>query len=153
MKPFKWPLQKLLDVTGHRVNALRSELLMLSRQLAQVHQEIFRRKSQIRTALAELEAESFPQRVPKQEVFMASSQAAHKVIERLEAKASQLKDRRRELSARWTKIRKSEETLQRRHDEARQEHFRQQSKLEQKDLDEVAQVDFTRKLIKARAAD
>ena len=84
---------------------------------------------------------------------MASSQAAHKAIERLEGKANQLKDRRRGLSARLTKTRKSEETLQRRHDEARQEYFRQQSRLEQKDLDEVAQVDFARKLIKARAAD
>ena len=148
MKRFKWPLQRLLDITVHRQNAVRSELLSISRELARVHQEIFYHRAKIRAMLSDLEAESFPQRIPKQEVFMESSRATEKRIKQLEAKVVQLKARCKETTKRLIKIRKSKDALERRRGEARGEHVRHELRLEQKDLDEVAQVAFTRKMIK-----
>jgi flagellar export protein FliJ len=150
MKRFKWPLQRLLDVTIQRENAVQSELLSLSRELARVHQEIFYHRAKIRAMLSDLEAEPFPQRIPKQEVFMESSRATEKRIEQLKAKAAHLKVRRQEGTARLTKIRKSKETLERRRQGARGEHVRQELRFEQKEFDEIAQRAFTREAITKR---
>jgi len=150
MKRFKWPLQKLLDVTTQRENAVEAELLAISRNLARVHQEIFYHRAKIRAMLSDLASESFPQRIPRQQVFMESARATEKRIEQLKAEATQLKARRKEATGRLIKLRKSKDTLERRREIAQSEHIRQGLRLEQKDFDEVAQRTFTRDMIAER---
>jgi len=54
VKKFIWPLQRLLDVTVQKELAVRAKLFALSRRIADVHREIFRRRASLRSVLAEL---------------------------------------------------------------------------------------------------
>lgn len=152
MKRFKWSLQRLLNVTIQRERALRTELFDLSRKIARVHQEIFRRQAILRAALADLSGEKLQKRIPKQQVFMKCSKDTHKILDQLKTRLRLLENQRTETTARFMKIRASRETLERLREEARQQHIRQELKLEQKMLDEGAQVAFARDKIHARIA-
>ena len=146
MKRFKWPLQRLLDVTIQRERALEAELLALSREMAEVHQEIFRRQTVLRTLLTDLASEEFPERIPRQRLFLDSSKAAKQILDRLRAQLEELQARREAVMAKFIKIRASRETLERIREEARQQHIREQLNLEQKALDESAQISFARNM-------
>lgn len=152
MKRFKWPLQRLLDVTIQRENALRAELLALSRDIARVHQEIFRRQATLRAALADLSAEALRRRIPKQEVFMGCSKAAHAMLDQLKGRLGKLETRRTGTTERLVKARNSTKTLERLREEARRKHVREQLKIEQRALDESAQISYARDKIQTRIA-
>ncbi len=150
MKRFHWRLQRLLDVTIQREKALRSELFAMSRKIAFAHQEIFRRQATLRAALSDLTGEAFPDRLPRQAVFMECSGKVHDQLKRLKAKLKELESQRAEITERLMQIRTSRQTLERLREEARQRYLREQMKLEQKALDEIAQVSFARANIQAR---
>ena len=145
MKRFKWPLQRLLDVTVQREQALRQELLGLSREMARVRQEVFRRLSVLRSLLAELASQELPERIPKQQVFLKYSDAGEREIRRLRDTLKALESQRREKTNQFLSTRSSRETLERRRAEAKQLHIRRQLKLEQSQLDEGAHVSYARK--------
>ena len=144
MKRFKWPLQRLLDVTVQREQGLRAELLALSRQMARARQEIFRRQAVLRSLLGELARQELPQRIPKQQLFLKCSAAGERDIRRLREELKRLESQRREKTEQFLKTRASRETLERRRAEARQRHIRQQLKIEQTQFDEGAHVSYAR---------
>jgi len=145
MKRFKWRLQRLLDVTIQRERALRSELFALSRRIARLHQEIFRRRTALRATLADLAQEDVQQRVPRQQVFMSHSPVAWKVLNELNVELTELTERRGQATERLMKARSSRRTLERLREEALEGHIRQEIKAEQKNLDETAHVSFPRR--------
>ena len=153
MKRFKWPLQRLLEVTCQREKALRSEIFGLSRKIARGHQEIFQRQATVRAALSDLSHERFDRRMAKQRLFLDCSAGLHRAITQLKAKVKELEVSRGQTTEKLMKTRASREILERLREEARQQHIREQLKLEQKDLDEAAQVSFARKKIQARRSD
>jgi len=152
MKRFKWRLQRLLEVTIQRERALRSELFALSRRIAQLHQEVFRRRTALRAALAELGDEDIQRRIPRQEVFMSHSPVAWKVLDGLNVELGELAEKRRQATERLVKVRSSRRTLERLQGEARQRHIRREMKAEQRMLDESAHVSFPRKAAELRRA-
>ena len=144
MKRFKWPLQRLLNVTEQREKVLRAELFALSRDIAWTHQEIFRHQTMLRTQLANLSIEQLSQRIPKQELFMTSAKVTERILRELGARLEDLKGKRGAKAKEFAKIKTSRETLERMRQEAQTEHTRQELRTEQKVFDERAQIAFAR---------
>lgn len=142
MRRFRWPLQRLLDVTRQRELAQRAELLRLSREMARVRHEIVRRRGIIRACLIELGKKDLQARITQQEVVMVCSAGREEEIQRLGEQLKQLESQRKEKTARLIKTKNSRETLEKMREKARRVHLTQQLKLEQKELDEGAHVSF-----------
>ena len=151
MKRFRWPLQRLLEVTVHREQALRAELLNLSQEIVGLRQIILARQAVLRSLLAELAKEDLQKRFSKQQLFMNYVQNDQKQIRRLEQQLKELRTLRKQKNAQFLQIRSSRRTLERLRKEAKQRHLRAQLKLEQKQLDEVAHISFAGKLLDSRA--
>ena len=146
MKRFTWPLQRLLEVTVQRERALKAELLALSREVAGLRQRILRRQAVLRGLLGELAQQQLQERIPALQVFLQCAELDQRQIRRLQAQLKSLELQRREKTARFLKTRASRETLERRREEARQLHLREQFKIEQAQFDETAHVAFARRM-------
>ncbi len=133
-----------MNVTEQRENALRAELFALSRDIAWTHQEIFRHQTMLRTQLANLRSEQLSQRIPKQELFLASAKVTERILRDLGTRLEDLKDKRSSKAKEFVKIKASRETLERMRQEAQIEHTRQELRTEQKMFDERAQIAFAR---------
>jgi flagellar biosynthesis chaperone FliJ len=142
VRRFRWPLQRLLEVTRQRELAQRAELLGVSREMARVRHEIARRRRIIRASLIELSKKQLPARMLQQEVVMVCSASREREIKQLNEQLKDLERQRKEKTARLIKTKNSRETLEKMRERARQAHWRQQLKVEQKELDEVAHVSF-----------
>ena len=70
MAKFKWTLQKLLDVTRHREQALRMTVAVLSKQIADLEREVVRSREMVKEGLAEMGKLELSQRLSRQETFM-----------------------------------------------------------------------------------
>jgi flagellar export protein FliJ len=151
VKRFKWPLQRLLDVTAQRERTLRRELLELTREMARLRREIVSRKVALEEALGELGKDGILQRISKQELFMRCCEVKQNEIRRIEEDVKALSARRSEKRNQFLRTRASRQTLERLREEARERHMREQLKLEQKELDEGAHISFARKILKSRA--
>ncbi len=151
MKRFKWPLQRLLDVTVQKERAIRAKLFSLSRRIADVHREIFRHQASLRSVLAELAEKNLEKRLPEQQVFMQCSQAEEDRLDQLQENLNGLKQQRAEEIAAFTKTKSSRETLERLKEESLQRYTRQINRQQQKQLDENAGISFVRKIIKQRS--
>jgi len=148
MKRFTWPLQRLLGVTIQRQRALRAELFRLSRELARVRQEIVRRKATLRAMLSDLGDEEFQVRLPRQQVVLSCSAAAEKEMKKLQVQLGALEQHRKELTDQFVKVKAKRESLERLREEAYQRYLKDLSRLEQKQLDDSAQIAFARKLLR-----
>lgn len=151
MKRFRWPLQRLLDVTFQREQVLRAESSRLSGQIVSAHREIFRRQAVLRGVLADLSRRGLAERLDDQQVFMRYSRAEEAQLDRLREQLKGLQAQRSEKMAELTKAKGSRETLERLLAEALDRHEKQAIKEEQKDLDENSQVSFARGLLARRA--
>ncbi len=152
MKRFRWPLQRLLDVTVQRELALRAALLALSRDMARVRQEIIQRRAALRDLLQDLARDDLAARLPRQEVFLRCADVEERAIARLNDKLHDLRRQRDKKATEFIKVKTSRETLERLREEARRRFLRGQARLEQKALDESANVSFARKVLHAARA-
>ena len=153
MKRFRWPLQRLLEVTAYREQALRAQLLNLSQEIVGLRQIILARQAVLRSLLAELAKEDLQKRFSKQQLFMNYVQNDQKQIRRLEQQLKELRTLRKQTNAQFLQVRSSRKTLERLRKEAKDRHLRDQLKLEQKQLDEVAHISFAGKLLDSRACE
>jgi len=145
VKRFKWPLQRLLDVTVLREQAFRGELLALFREMARTRQRIFRRRAMLRLALEDLAARQLSRRIAQQEFLMACADRCEREIRQLTRRLRALGRQRQEKMEQFLRIRASVETLQRKREEARRWHTNEQIKVEQGRLDESAHIAFAGK--------
>ena len=150
MKRFAWPLQRLLDVTEQRERAQRAEMQVLAREMARLRQDAVAHRAAVRALIAELSGLGLPERLSRNVDFVRCCQAHDRQVEQLESRIAALAVKREELMRVLIKTRKSRETLERLREEARQEHLREQTKLEQVQFDETAHTAKARKLIAAR---
>ncbi len=153
MKRFRWPLQRLLEVTAHREQALRAQLLNLSQEIVGLRQIILARQAVLRSLLAELAKEELKERFSKQQLFMNYVQNDQKQIRRLEQQLKELRTLRKQTNAQFLQVRSSRKTLERLREQAKDRYLRDQLKLEQKQLDEVAHISFAAKLLDSRACE
>ena len=147
MKRFRWPLQRLLEVTRQRERVLQVELFRLSQQIAAVHQEIFRRQAVLRAALAELAQEALPQRLARQQIFMEYSIAEEVRLDRLREELKKLQEQRTETMSALAEKRSSRKALDRLREQALQRYVKEMTREEQKQLDESSQVAFVSRML------
>jgi flagellar biosynthesis chaperone FliJ len=148
MMRFRWPLQRLLDVTVQREAALRQELLALSRQMARLRQEIFDRQDMLSTQVAALGLLELPQRIARQEVFLRHAERTQREIECFQAELAAAREQRTKTTRTFIRTRTKRQTLERLREDARVEHLRKQVAEEQKRFDEGFHVAFARKAIR-----
>lgn len=144
MKRFHWPLQKLLDVTVQKEQALEAALAALAAQIQAAQDEMRRRRESMKAQLRELDREPMDVRLGRQELFMRCAAAEEKEIEKLRKRSLELQAQRAKVMTAFLKVRQSRQTLERLRDESRQRHTNEQMKLEQNQLDEVAQTRHAR---------
>lgn len=146
MKRFVWPLQRLLEVTQHREEALRAALAALAERMARTRDEIGRQRQAIRSELALLAAHpNVRERIDRLQVLRGCFDAVARRLAALAGALGELEERRRETIEVLTRTRAFRRTLQRLREESLARHARQQRRAEQKQLDEAAAVAFVAK--------
>jgi len=150
VKRFRWSLQRLLDVTIRREEALRSELVSLTQEGARLAQEIVTRKALLRSALRDLAGRPLAERLALTQVVMTCSQVVQRQIDRLADELDQCRRNRKRKSEQLLKVRSSRQTLERLREEAEKRYLREQMVLEQRQLDETAQVAYARGALRGR---
>ena len=145
-------MQRLLDVTTQRELARRAELLRLGREMARVRQEIASRRRVIRASLKQLARQALAERMGQQEIVLVCSAGREREIRRFRGRLEALEGERKRTVEELVRVRGARETLETMRDEARQEHVREQLKLEQKALDEVAHLSFAHHALRAPTA-
>jgi len=144
VKRFRWPLQRLLDVTGKRETALRGDLARLGRRIEELRRAVAARRTALRRQLSELDGRRLPERLADQELFLRCAAVEEKAIEKLLAAAE---DVRREHAAKREEllaVRRKRRTLERLREEARERYDKDLAAFEQKQLDEAASISFAR---------
>jgi flagellar biosynthesis chaperone FliJ len=126
---------------------MRSELLELTEELAETRGLLLMQKRILENIIAGLAAENPRKRLSKQEFFMRYSQTNNERIAKLKEKISVLETQQKEKIAELLKIRRFREGLERLRDEAKKRFIAEQDRLEQKELDEIATVSFTRNMM------
>jgi len=142
---FRWKLQRLLDVTAQRELALRAKLFELSRRMARLRQQIVARRAVHRMLLSELGQKRLAERVGQQQVFMSWLPTEQRAIGRIQADLDGLQRRRGETTRELLKTKSRRETLEKLQADARQRFMKEQSRLAQRELDDIATIGFARR--------
>lgn len=145
MKRFRWRLQRVLDITAKREQALRLELFALARALVRVRQEIVARQAAVRTLLADLGRRTLVERLAEQTVVLACAAAEERILRGLRRRVADLEAQRAEKTRRFRQVRATRQTLERLREEARHRYLREMAAREQAQFDEVSHIAFARR--------
>lgn len=149
MKRFVWRLQRILEIETKKEQKKRSELLELTEKLAETRGVLLTQQMILKEIMAGLAGENPEKRLGRQEFFLRFSGTSDERIEKLKEKMSALESQQREKIAELLKVRRFKEGLERLRAEAKTQFIKEQEKLEQKELDEMASVSFARNMILA----
>jgi flagellar FliJ protein len=149
MKRFVWRLQRILEIETKKEQKMRSELLELTEKLAETRGVLLTQQMILKEIMAGLAGENPKKRLGRQEFFLKFSGISDERIEKLKEKMSALESQQREKIAELLKVRRFKEGLEKLRAEAKTQFIKEQEKLEQKELDEMASVSFARNMILA----
>ena len=130
---------------------MRAELLGLTETLAETRGQLLTQQMILEDIIADITGENPKKRLGRQEFFLRYSETSDEQIKKLKEKISELESQQREKIAELLKIRKFREGLERLRAEAKMQFIKEQEKLEQKELDEVATVSFARNMIQQKS--
>jgi len=145
MKRFVWRLQRVLDIKKKEEQVKKTELLRLTEKLAQKRSELLIEKRILQDIIKELSRKNPRERLGEQELFLRHSKTANDLIRKLEEQARELELQQRQKIAEVVKLRRFREGLEKLRAQAKASFIREQEKLEQKELDEMAAIGFARK--------
>jgi flagellar FliJ protein len=145
MKRFVWRLQRVLDVKKKEEQVKKMELLRLTEKLTQKRSELLIEKRILQDIIKELSRKNPRERLGEQELFLKHSKTANDLIRKLEEQARELELQQRQKIAEVVKLRRFREGLEKLRAQAKANFIREQEKLEQKELDEMAAIGFVRK--------
>lgn len=146
MERFKWRLQRVLDIKKKEEQVRRTELQAITEWLNQVNDELFRQKQILEDLIARLSQEQPQHRLDQQVFFMTHSAANDAAIRKLESAAEMLAVRQQEKTNEILTIKRFNDGLEKLREEAEAEFIKEQEKLEQKNLDDVASFRFIRRM-------
>ena len=149
MKRFVWRLQRILEIETKKEQKKRSELLELTEKLAETRGVLLTQQMILKEIMAGLAGENPKKRLGRQEFFLKFSGTSDERIEKLKEKMSALESQQREKIAELLKVRRFKEGLEKLRAEAKTQFIKEQEKIEQKELDEMASVSFARNMILA----
>lgn len=145
MKRFVWRLQRVLDIKIKEEQARRSELLELIKKLTQERGELLTQQRILEGIIAGIASKNPRKRLSEQEFFLRHSAASDRQMKKLRSKIAELESQQREKVAELLKARRFKETLEKLRDEAKMRYMKSAEKLEQKEMDESATIDFARR--------
>jgi|SRR3989304_7288544 len=151
MRRFVWRLQRVLEIKTKEEEKKREELLEITEKLAQMRAELITQQRVLEDIISEMSGEKPKQRLSKQEFFLRYSTTSDELIKILKKKVNELELRQRKKIAEVLKVKKFKEGLEKLRAEARMRFIKEQEKLEQKELDEIATVSFARNMISRNA--
>ena len=147
MKRFVWRLQRVLDIKKKEEQIKKAELLKITEKLAQTRGELLVQKRILDNIIDGLAEKSSKKRLGKQELFLKCSATNDKLIEKLEKKISKFESAQRGKIAEVLRVKRFKEGLEKLRTEAKTQFIKSAEKLEQKEPDERATVDFARKKV------
>ena len=145
MKRFVWRLQRVLDIRKKGEKKKRTELLDITEKLAAARGEILIKKRILENIVQNISKDKSNQRLAKQEFFLTYSKTNNEYIQKLNKKIRELESQQKEKIAELLKIRKLREGLERLRAEAKTQYIWKQERLEQKEIDEGANISFALK--------
>ena len=146
MKRFVWRLQRVLDIKTKEEQIKKIELLKLTEKLTQKQSEVLTQKRILQEIISDLSGKDPQQRLSEQEVFLRHSATTDEVIRELEEQIRQLEAQQRRKIAELLKLRQFRKGLEKLRAQAKEEFVKEQEKLDQKDLDEMATIRFGREV-------
>jgi flagellar export protein FliJ len=147
MKRFHWSLQRLLDLTVQREQAIRAELSELMTRIARTVSDIRQWRSFLQELLDGLDGEAFAARIDRQQVFFDYSPTIEKRIEALGRRRDQLESQRQSKIEQFREVHSSRETLERLRAEAERRHRQDQERREQREVDDRNNMAYARKTL------
>ena len=147
MKRFAWRLQRVLDIKEKEEQIKRSELLRVTENLAQKRSELLIQKRILENIINSITEKKTNGCLEEQEYFLKCSTINDERIRELESKVNDLKTQQREEIAEVIKARRFKEGMEKLRMEAQTQFIKEQEKLEQKELDEMATIVFARKIM------
>ena len=144
MKRFRWPLERLLDVTASRVSLLEGELVALAGRISAARKQILAVRTEVRSALAAMGSLDVHERIARQALWGECLRRFEQTIRVLTGDVRSLEMRRAETMEAYRSARRSREVLQRLREKALAKHRRELARLEQKELDDSATIRFAR---------
>jgi flagellar biosynthesis chaperone FliJ len=145
MKRFVWRLQRVLDIKIKQEQVKRAELLQITEKLAQTQGKLLTQQRILKDIISTIAQKAAQQRLSEQEYFLKNSTESTEQIKKLKNEICVLESQQRDKIAEVIKIRRFKEGLERLKDEAKKRFIKEQEKLEQKDIDEVATIRFARR--------
>jgi flagellar FliJ protein len=145
MKRFIWRLQRVLEIKKKEEQKTRAELFGLTERLAQTRGELLVRQKMLESIIEGLTEGDPKKRLGEQEFFLRYSNTSDEQIRKLKNKINDLESQQRDKIAEVLKIRRFKEGLEKLRVEAKIQFIKEQEKLEQKELNEVATISFARK--------
>jgi flagellar biosynthesis chaperone FliJ len=142
MKRFTWRLQRVLDVKTKEEQIKRTELFRLTEQLAATRGELLVRRRILQGLLAGIRRDAPQERVGSQEFLLRHASVDEERIRRLLEDIAALEARHRDKTAEVLAARRFREALEKLKVQAKEQHLREQERLEQKELDERTTVAF-----------
>jgi len=147
MKRFVWRLQRILDLKTKKEQKVRSELLELTEKLAETRSLLLMQQRILKNIIDSVAVEKPESRLCKQEFFLKYSKTSDERIRKLKEKINALEQQQKEKIAELAKVRRFKEGLEKLRAEAKTKFIKEQEKLEQKELDEMASISFARNMI------
>ncbi|MHC4646027.1 MAG: flagellar FliJ family protein [Planctomycetota bacterium] len=138
-------MQRVLDVKTREEQQKRAELLEITESLAQTRRELLIQEQKLSEVIEGIAGESPPKRINRQEFFLKYSTASDEQIKRLKDKVRTLEAYQREKTTELLRVKRSKEGLEKLRAEAKRQHIEKEERLEQKELDEMAGISFSRK--------
>ena len=145
MKKFTWPLQRLLDVTAQRETAARAAVFALAHAMVALRGRIAVLVSRRRELLDELARDGIERRMARQDFVMASADTLTKQLRALDAELADLAARRKAKMTELMQHRARRKLLENLRERALAQWRNEQNRQEQLQLDEAANIAFTRR--------
>ncbi|UCC97907.1 MAG: hypothetical protein JSW66_18925 [Phycisphaerales bacterium] len=144
MKRFVWRLQRVLDIKKKKEQKARAELFELTEKLAEARGELLSRQKMLEEIVRGLTKESPKKRLGQQEFFLRYSAASDEQVKKLKDKVLAFELQQKEKVAEVLKLRRFKQGLEQLRVETKRQFIKEQEMLEQKELDERANVSFVR---------
>ncbi|MBN1973737.1 MAG: hypothetical protein JW787_08870 [Sedimentisphaerales bacterium] len=144
MRRFVWRLQRVLDIRIMQERKASSELLVLTEKLASTRGELLVQKKILESIIKNIAGNSPGKRLAEQEFFLKNSEASNNKIKKLKDKIHELELQHKQKIYEVIQLRKAKEGMEKLRTEAKERYIKEQEKIEQKELDEKANILFVR---------
>jgi len=146
MKRFVWRLQRVLEIRTKEEQIKKTELLKLTQKLTEKRSELLIQKRILNEIIVALAAMKPHKRLTEQELFLRYSTTTDDLIKQLEKQIRQLEIEQSDKIAEVLKLKRLREGLEKLREQAKANFMKEQEKLEQKELDEMAAIRFAREM-------